>query len=129
LSYKISPAFFSLIVKILKWGQGLEGTFLKKLLICSMDKFQDFESWLKANHKLNWRENLISMNVIDKILMVPDLEKVSSVSILNQLLSALRNNISFSTKGKTEKDREIKTFKLYIQFKEEAKHQKEEASS
>lgn len=90
-----------------------------------MDKFQDFENWLKANHKLNWRENLIAMNLIDKILMVPDLEKVSSVSILNQLLSALKNNISFANKNKTEKDREIKSFKLFIQFKEEAKQQKD----
>lgn len=89
-----------------------------------MDKFQDFENWLKANHKLNWRENLTAMNLIDKILMVPDLEKVSSISILNQLLSALRNNISFGGKSKTEKDREIKTFKLFIQYKEE-KLQKE----
>lgn len=89
-----------------------------------MDKFQDFENWLKANHKLNWRENLTAMHVIDKILMIPDLDKVSSVSILNQLLSALRNNISFASKNKTEKDKEIKTFKLFIQFKEE-KLQKE----
>lgn len=88
-----------------------------------MDKFQDFENWLKANHKLNWRENLIAMNLIDKILLVPNLEKISSVSILTQLLSALRNNISFANKSKTEKDREIKSFKLFIQFKEEEKQQ------
>lgn len=84
-----------------------------------MDKFQDFENWLKANHKLNWRENLIAMNLIDKTLLVPDLEKVSSISILHQLLSALRNNMSFASKSKTEKDKEIKSFKLFIQFKEE----------
>lgn len=90
-----------------------------------MDKFQDFEMWLKANHKLNWRDNLIAMNLIDKILLVPDLEKISSVSILNQLLSALRNNISFANKNKTEKDREIKSFKLFIQYKEEVKQQKQ----
>ena len=90
-----------------------------------MDKFQEFENWLKANHKLNWRENLVAMNLIDKILSVPDLEKVSSVSILHQLLSALRNNISFASKSKTEKEREIKTFKLFIQFKEEEKQNKE----
>ncbi|MDQ6813294.1 MAG: hypothetical protein M3040_06150 [Bacteroidota bacterium] len=88
-----------------------------------MDKFQDFENWLKANHKLNWRENLIAMNLIDKILLVPNFEKISSVSILNQLLSALRNNISFANKSKTEKDREIKSFKLFIQFKEHEKEQ------
>lgn len=90
-----------------------------------MEKFQDFENWLKANHQLNWRENIIAMNLIDKILLVPNLEKISSVSILNQLLSALRNNISFGTKSKTEKDREIKTFKLFIQYKEEKKLLKE----
>lgn len=89
-----------------------------------MEKFQDFENWLKANHKLNWRENLVAMNMIDKILLVPDLEKISSVSILNQLLNALKNNISFGMKSKTEKDREIKSFKLYIQFKEEEKQHK-----
>jgi hypothetical protein len=89
-----------------------------------MEKFQDFENWLKANHKLNWRENLTAMNLIDKILLVPNLEKISSVSILNQLLSALKNNISFGMKSKTEKDREIKSFKLYIQFKEEEKQHK-----
>ena len=92
-----------------------------------MDKFQDFENWLKANHKLNWRENLLAMNLIDKILLVPDLEKVSSVSILNQLLSALRNNITFANKSKTEKDREIKTFKLFIQYKEEKLQKEKEA--
>lgn len=84
-----------------------------------MEKFQNFEEWCKANHQLNWRENLVSMNVIDKILMVPNFEKISSVSILNQLLSALRSNVSFAAKAKTERDKEIKTFKLYIQFKEE----------
>ena len=92
-----------------------------------MDKFHDFENWLKANHKLNWRENLIAMNLIDKILLVPDLEKVSSISILNQLLSALRNNISFAGKSKTEKDREIKSFKLFIQYKEEKLQKEKEA--
>lgn len=91
-----------------------------------MEKFHDFEIWLKANHKLNWRENLVAMNLIDKILLVPNLEKISSVSILNQLLSALRNNISFANKSKTEKDREIKSFKLFIQFKEEEKLQQNE---
>lgn len=90
-----------------------------------MQKFQDFENWLKANHQLNWRENIISMNLIDKTLAVHDLEKISSVGILNQLLSALKNNIVFANKNKTEKDREIKSFKLYIKFKEEAKQQKE----
>lgn len=91
-----------------------------------MQKFQDFENWLKAKHKLNWRENLVAMNLIDKILLVPNLEKISSVSILNQLLSALRNNISFANKSKTEKDREVKSFKLFIQFKEEEKLQQKE---
>lgn len=94
-----------------------------------MDKFHDFENWLKANHKLNWRENLIAMNLIDKILLIPNLEKVSSVSILNQLLSALRNNISFANKSKTEKDREIKSFKLFIQFKEEEKQQQQQKAN
>lgn len=91
-----------------------------------MEKFQDFENWLKTNHKLNWREVLIAMHLIDKILLVPNLEKISSVSILNQLLSALRNNIAFGNKSKTEKDREIKSFKLFIQFKEEEKLQQQE---
>lgn len=86
-----------------------------------MEKFQSFEVWCKVNHVLNWRENVISMNTIDKILMVPDLEKISSVTILNQLLSALRNNVSFAGKAKTERDKEIKTFKLFIQFKQEEK--------
>jgi hypothetical protein len=86
-----------------------------------MDKFHDFENWLKANHKLNWRENMTAMNLIDKILLVPDLDRVSSISILNQLLTALRGNISFAGKSKSEKDKEIKTFKLFIQFKEEQK--------
>lgn len=86
-----------------------------------MEKFQDFEVWLKANQKLNWRDNLIAMNLIDKILLVPNLEKIASVSILNQLLNALRNNMSFVSKSKTEKDRDIKSFKLFIQFKEEKK--------
>ena len=88
-----------------------------------MEKFQDFEEWCKVNHLLNWRESLVSMNAIDKILMVPNLEKISSVSILNQLLGALRNNVSFASKAKTERDKEIKTFKLYIQFKEEKSKQ------
>lgn len=92
-----------------------------------MDKFHDFEIWLKANYKLNWRENLVAMNLIDKILLVPDLEKVASISILNQLLSALRNNISFAGKSKTEKDREIKSFKLFIQYKEEKLQKEKEA--
>ncbi len=84
-----------------------------------MEKFQNFEDWCRANHQLNWRENILIMNSIDKILMVPNLEKISSVSILNQLLSALRNNVSFAAKAKTEQAKEIKTFKLYLQFKEE----------
>ncbi|MDB5192387.1 MAG: hypothetical protein JWQ96_1950 [Segetibacter sp.] len=86
-----------------------------------MDKYLDFEEWLKAKHQLNWRENIISMNTIDKILMVPNFENISSVPILNQLLSALRSNVSFASKPKTERDKEIKVFKLYIKFKEEAK--------
>jgi len=86
-----------------------------------MDKFHEFEGWLKANHKLNWRENMTAINHIDKTLLVADLEKVTSISILHQLLSALKGNISFVNKSKTEKDREIKTFKLFIQFKEEQK--------
>ena len=86
-----------------------------------MEKFQNFEEWLKATHQLNWRDNLLSLHSIDKILMVPNFEKISSVSILNQLLSALRNNVSFGSKAKTERDKEIKVFKLYIQFKEEEK--------
>lgn len=92
-----------------------------------MDKFLDFENWLKANHKLNWRENLIAMNSIDKILLVPNLENISSISILNQLLSALRNNMSFASKSKTEKDKDIKSFKLFIQFKEEKLSKQKEA--
>ena len=86
-----------------------------------MDKFQNFEEWLKANHQLNWRENIISMNTIDRILMVPNLQSITSVQILNQLMSALRSNVSFGSKAKTERDKEIKTFKLFIQFKEEEK--------
>jgi len=86
-----------------------------------MDKFQNFEDWLKAKHQLNWRENIISINTIDKILMVPNLQNVSSVPILNQLLSALKGNVSFASKPKTERDKELKTFKLFIQFKEEEK--------
>ena len=86
-----------------------------------MEKFVNFEEWCKVNHQLNWRENLVLMNSIDKLLMVPNFEKISSVSILNQLLSALRNNVSFGSKAKTEQAREIKTFKLYIQFKEDEK--------
>jgi hypothetical protein len=91
-----------------------------------MEKFTHFEEWLRVNHQLNWRENLISMNLIDKILMVPNFEKISSVSILNQLLSALRSNVSFGSKAKTEQSKEIKTFKLYIQFKEDEKVKEEE---
>ena len=86
-----------------------------------MEKFQDFEEWLKVNDQLNWRDNLVSMHTIDKILMVPNLEKISSVSILNQLLNALKNNVFFAAKAKLERDKEIKIFKLYIQFKEEKK--------
>lgn len=86
-----------------------------------MEKFQNFEEWCKNNHQLNWRDNSIVMNSIDKILMVPNLEKISSVSILTQLLSALRNNVTFGSKAKTEQAKEIKVFKLYIQFKEEEK--------
>lgn len=86
-----------------------------------MEKFQHFEHWLKVNHQLNWRENLISLNAIDRILAVPNFEKIGSVSILNQMMSALRSNVSFGAKAKTERDREIKAFKLYIQFKEEEK--------
>lgn len=83
-----------------------------------MEKFQNFEEWLKANHHLNWRENILLMHAIDRVLMVPNFEKISSVQILNQLLSALRGNVSFGSKAKTERDKEIKAFKLYIQFKE-----------
>ena len=61
------------------------------------------------------------MNAIEKILTLPDFDKISSVSILNNVLSVLRNNVSFGMKPKTERDREIKAFKLYIQFKQEAK--------
>lgn len=86
-----------------------------------MEKFQNFEEWCKANHLLNWRENLVTMNMIDKVLMVPNFEKISSISILNQLLSALRNNVTFAAKAKTEQAKEIKIFKLYIQFAEERK--------
>ena len=86
-----------------------------------MEKFQNFEEWCKVNHHLNWRENLLIMNSIDKVLMVPNFEKISSVSILNQLLSALRNNVTFGAKAKTEQAKEIKIFKLYIQFAEEKK--------
>ncbi|HEX8356767.1 MAG TPA: hypothetical protein VF610_05125 [Segetibacter sp.] len=92
-----------------------------------MEKFQNFEEWCKRNHQLNWRENLILMNSIDKVLMVPNFEKISSVSILNQLLSALRNNVTFGSKAKTEQAKEIKTFKLYIQFKEEKVKEPSEA--
>ena len=90
-----------------------------------MEKFQAFEEWLKAKHQLNWRDNIIAMNYIDKILSIPDLEKVSSLSILGQLMNALKNNVSFASKSKTERDKEIKTFKLFLQFKEEEKMQKE----
>ncbi|MDB5245645.1 MAG: hypothetical protein JWQ40_39 [Segetibacter sp.] len=86
-----------------------------------MEKFQNFEEWCRVNHLLNWRENSLMMNSIDRILMVPNFEKISSVSILNQLLGALRNNVSFGSKAKTEQAKEIKVFKLYIQFKEEEK--------
>jgi hypothetical protein len=91
-----------------------------------MEKFTNFEEWCKVNHQLNWRENLILMNSIDKILMVPNFEKISSVSILNQLLSALRSNVSFGSKAKTEQSKEIKTFKLYIQFKEQEQLKEQE---
>ncbi len=86
-----------------------------------MEKFQNFENWLKASNQLSWRENLISIQTIDKILMVPNFEKISSVSILNQLMSALKKNVSFASKPKTERDKELKVFKLYIQYIEDAK--------
>jgi hypothetical protein len=86
-----------------------------------MEKFKDFEDWLKGTHHLNWRETISSMHTIDKVLMVPDMEKINSVSILNQLLSALRNNVSFASKAKTQSDKDVKTFKLFIQFKESQK--------
>lgn len=86
-----------------------------------MEKFQLFEEWLKAKHQLNWRENIIHMTAMDKVLMVPNFEKIASVSILTQMLSALKKNVSFASKPKTERDKELKTFKLYIQFLEEEK--------
>lgn len=86
-----------------------------------MEKFQGFEEWCKSNNQLSWRENLLLMNSIDKTLMVPNFEKISSPSILNQMLSALRSNVTFGARPKTEQAKEIKAFKLYIQFKEEGK--------
>jgi hypothetical protein len=90
-----------------------------------VEKFKSFEDWLKASHQVNWRENMISINLIDNILAVPGLEKITSVSILNQLLDALRKNASFAGRAKTERDKEIKTFKLYIQFAEARKAAKD----
>jgi hypothetical protein len=89
-----------------------------------MEKFQEFEVWLKEKNQLNWRDNINSMITIEKILLVPNFEKISSLPILNQLLGALRNNVSFASKSKIEKDKEIKSFKLYIQYKEDERQQK-----
>lgn len=97
---------------------------IKNADLSRMEKFKNFEDWLKSRHQLNWRDSINAMHTIDKTLMVPNFENIASVAILNQLLSALKTNVSFAGRPKTQSDKDIKTFKLYIQFKEDEKSSK-----
>ena len=58
-----------------------------------MEKYHGFESWLKANKYVSWKSYLSFMKQIENTLIVKDFDKISSVSVLQQLFSQLKKSV------------------------------------
>ena len=85
-----------------------------------MEKYHGFENWLKANNYVSWKSYLSFMRQIEKILMC-DLEKITSASILKKLMIDLENNRSFAARSSSDKSNILSGFRTYVIYIEEKK--------
>lgn len=89
-----------------------------------MEKFHAFENWLKASGYTTGGNYLGYMHTIDETLSVKEFEKITSKSILQQLMIQLQNNRSFAARGKSDRDNILSGFRTYIIFITETNQKK-----
>ena len=86
-----------------------------------MGNYQAFENWLKANNYVSWKSYISFMKQIENTLIVKDFDKISSVSLLQQLFKQLETNRSFMARSKSDRDNILSGFRTYIIHMEEKK--------
>jgi len=86
-----------------------------------MEKYHNYESWLKANGYKTWSIYLSYMRQIEKDLAIIDLEKVPSTSYLRKLLAELPTKNAFMSRGESDKSNILSGFKTYIEYRESRK--------
>jgi hypothetical protein len=84
----------------------------------TMEKFQAFENWLRANGIKTFDQYIGYMHTIDKTLLVPNLEKITSKTILQKLRNDLAKNRAFNARSASDKSNILSGFKKYIEYVE-----------
>jgi hypothetical protein len=87
----------------------------------SIEKFQGFENWLKANGYVTSYVYLGYMRTIDKTLFVKDFERITSTALLQKLFDDLKNNRSFAARSKSDRDNILSGFRTYILYMQQIK--------
>ncbi len=81
-----------------------------------MEKYPGFENWLKANEYVSWKTYLSFMKQIENTLMVKEIDKIKSVTVLVQLFKQLEVNRAFTARSKSDKDNILSGFRAYIKY-------------
>lgn len=81
-----------------------------------MEKYHGFESWLKKKDYVSWKTYLSFMKQIENTLMVKDFDKISSSTVLQQLLIQLQTNRAFAARSKSDQDNILSGFRTYIEY-------------
>ena len=87
-----------------------------------MEKYHNYESWLKSKSIRSWSTYLSYMKQIEKDLGGMDLLKITSTPYLNKLIADLETRNVFRSRGESDRSNILSGFKKYIEYIKETKN-------
>ena len=81
-----------------------------------MENLQSFENWLKAKEYKTAPQYASYVRTIVSILMIPNFEKITSVTILKKLLNEVKNNRAVAARTPHDKSHHVSAFNTHIEY-------------